>query len=128
MPLTTSCDAPCVINDNARCVLSVKRKVRHMCVMARDDPHFRLRIPAALKAKIELSAEANNRSINAEIVQRLEHTFEKILIDPSDYDRMKIYDPERLKEEIERDVYDKLRKIIRQEMERSGGKDFFEEN
>jgi len=46
-----------------------------MCVMARDDPHFRLRIPADLKEKIEVFAKANNRSINAEIVSRLEGSF-----------------------------------------------------
>lgn len=40
--------------------------------MAKDDPHFRLRIPAELKAEIEASAAANNRSINAEIVSRLQ--------------------------------------------------------
>ena len=46
-----------------------------MCVMARDDPHFRLRIPADLKEKVEAFAKANNRSINAEIVSRLEGSF-----------------------------------------------------
>lgn len=39
--------------------------------MARDDPHFRLRIPEAIKARIESAAADNARSINAEIVQRL---------------------------------------------------------
>lgn len=39
--------------------------------MARDDPHFRLRLPADLKARIEESALEANRSINAEIVHRL---------------------------------------------------------
>lgn len=40
--------------------------------MAKDDPHFRLRIPADLKDEIEAAAKENNRSINAEIVSRLE--------------------------------------------------------
>ena len=39
--------------------------------MARNDPHFRLRIPAGLKFEIEQKAEINGRSINAEIVDRL---------------------------------------------------------
>lgn len=39
--------------------------------MSREDPHFRLRIPAALKAEITRAAEDNARSITAEIVARL---------------------------------------------------------
>lgn len=41
--------------------------------MPRDDLHFRLRIPADLKASIEASAKANNRSMTAEIVNRLQN-------------------------------------------------------
>lgn len=44
--------------------------------MARDDPHFRLRIPPALKARIEEAAHANGNSLNAEIVARLEASFD----------------------------------------------------
>lgn len=40
--------------------------------MAKDDSHFRLRIPADLKVKIEASAADSHRSINAEIVALLE--------------------------------------------------------
>ena len=43
--------------------------------MAREDPHFRLRLPAELKDKIEHSAKMNSRSINAEIVSRLTNSF-----------------------------------------------------
>ncbi|WP_104668364.1 Arc family DNA-binding protein [Ensifer adhaerens] len=43
--------------------------------MARQDPHFRLRIPEALKERIETAARANARSITAEIVERLERSF-----------------------------------------------------
>lgn len=43
--------------------------------MARQDPHFRLRIPEALKNQIEAAARANARSITAEIVERLERSF-----------------------------------------------------
>lgn len=46
-----------------------------MCVMAVDDPHFRLRIPEALKKRVTEAATKNHRSINAEIVSRLESTF-----------------------------------------------------
>lgn len=62
---------------NAPCaLLHVKLNVRYRCVMARDDPHFRLRIPEALKSRIEKSASDNNRSMTAEIVSRLEQSFE----------------------------------------------------
>lgn len=44
--------------------------------MARDDLHFRLRIPEALKALIEEAARANNRSMTAEMVSRLERSFD----------------------------------------------------
>lgn len=56
--------------------LCVKRIVRHMCAMARDDPHLRLRIPESLKDQVEASAKANNRSMNAEIISRLERSFD----------------------------------------------------
>ncbi len=39
--------------------------------MAREDLHFRLRIPEDLKARIESAAEVNKRSMTAEIVSRL---------------------------------------------------------
>lgn len=39
--------------------------------MAREDLHFRLRIPEELKVRVEASAEVNNRSMTAEIVSRL---------------------------------------------------------
>lgn len=44
--------------------------------MARTDPQINLRVPADLKKKIELIAIENSRSINAEVVQRLEQSFE----------------------------------------------------
>lgn len=43
--------------------------------MARTDPQINLRVPADLKKKIELIAIENSRSINAEVVQRLEQSF-----------------------------------------------------
>lgn len=44
--------------------------------MARDDPMMRFRAPQELKSKIEASATENGRSLNAEIVHRLELSFE----------------------------------------------------
>ncbi len=44
--------------------------------MARRDPQFNVRIPAELKQAIEEAAKENNRSINSEIVYRLQQSFE----------------------------------------------------
>lgn len=43
--------------------------------MAREDLHFRLRIPEMLKLMIESAAEGNHRSMTAEIIDRLERSF-----------------------------------------------------
>ncbi len=43
--------------------------------MSRTDPQFKLRMPAALRAQVEQSAWAARRSLNAEIVIRLETSF-----------------------------------------------------
>ncbi|WP_454917305.1 Arc family DNA-binding protein [Xanthobacter sediminis] len=43
--------------------------------MARDDPHFRLRFPNDLRAKVEAAARVNKRSMTAEIIHRLELSF-----------------------------------------------------
>ncbi|MER3352466.1 MAG: Arc family DNA-binding protein [Hoeflea sp. D1-CHI-28] len=42
------------------------------------DPQFKLRLPAELKARIEKAAFDNNRSMNAEIVHRLDSTFAEL--------------------------------------------------
>lgn len=49
--------------------------------MSREDPQLRIRLPIELKEKIEVSAKENNRSMNAEIVQRLERTYLNELAD-----------------------------------------------
>lgn len=43
--------------------------------MSRTDQQFKLRMPAALRAQVEQSAWAARRSLNAEIVIRLEASF-----------------------------------------------------
>lgn len=43
--------------------------------MAREDLHFRLRIPEDLKSAIEAAAERNRRSMTAEMVERLYDSF-----------------------------------------------------
>jgi hypothetical protein len=44
--------------------------------MAREDLHFRLRIPEDLKQKVEKAAADNHRSMTAEMVARLEDSFD----------------------------------------------------
>lgn len=41
--------------------------------MARGDPHFRLRLPEALKLKVEQAAERNRRSMTGEILFHLDN-------------------------------------------------------
>ncbi|MBA3448138.1 MAG: Arc family DNA-binding protein, partial [Pseudaminobacter sp.] len=43
--------------------------------MAREDLHFRLRIPEELKKRIEAQADLSSRSMTAEIIARLEFSF-----------------------------------------------------
>lgn len=57
------------------CGIEVNLDVRHRCGMARDDLHFRLRIPEVLKDRIQNAADENGRSMTAEIVYRLERSF-----------------------------------------------------
>ncbi|MBF0588926.1 MAG: Arc family DNA-binding protein [Magnetococcales bacterium] len=49
--------------------------------MARTDPQFKLRLSAELKGDIEAAAKGNNRSMNAEIIFRLEKSFEEGFMD-----------------------------------------------
>lgn len=46
--------------------------------MSRADPQFKLRMPAALRGQVEQSAKAARRSLNAEIVIRLESSFAQV--------------------------------------------------
>lgn len=43
-------------------------------MMARTDPQINIRVPAELKKKLELLAIENSRSLNAEVVTRLENS------------------------------------------------------
>lgn len=58
-----------------------------------DDPQFKLRIPASLKVQLEAKARQNNRSLSAEILQRLEDSLShgEVLEDsnpPSEFSRI----------------------------------------
>ena len=43
--------------------------------MSRLDPQFKLRMPPALREKIKQAVKASHRSLNAEILVRLEASF-----------------------------------------------------
>ena len=45
--------------------------------MSREDPQLQIRLPLELKEKITESAAEYGRSINSEVVTRLEESFEK---------------------------------------------------
>lgn len=45
--------------------------------MAREDPHFRLRIPEYLKEQVEKAAADGGQSMTAEIVRRLHQSFDE---------------------------------------------------
>ncbi|MES1927546.1 Arc family DNA-binding protein [Salinisphaera sp. T31B1] len=42
--------------------------------MSRDDPQYNLRLPEALRSEIKEAARHNRRSMNAEIVSRLQES------------------------------------------------------
>ncbi|MER8938707.1 Arc family DNA-binding protein [Mesorhizobium sp. M0915] len=54
-----------------------------MATPKQTDPQFKLRLPAALKDRIDAAAISNNRSINAEIVATLEEKYPA----PIDFDQ-----------------------------------------
>ncbi len=58
-----------------RCGIAVNAVVWHWCVMARDDLHFRLRIPEDLKIRVAVAAAENHRSLTAEMIARLYESF-----------------------------------------------------
>ena len=48
-------------------------------VMSREDSQFKLRLPASLREQIEQAAKESKRSLNAEIVARLENSAQALL-------------------------------------------------
>lgn len=51
--------------------------VHHNCYMTREDPQMKLRLPVELKDRLTALAEENGRSLNAEVVKRLEESLEQ---------------------------------------------------
>lgn len=46
--------------------------------MKQEDPQFKLRLPSELKQRIDVAAKENQRSVGAEIVARLQASFERV--------------------------------------------------
>ena len=46
--------------------------------MSREDPQLKIRLPLELKEKITQSAADHGRSINSEVIARLEQSFNKV--------------------------------------------------
>ena len=69
--------------------------------MAREDLHFRLRIPEDLKRRVAAASRLNERSMTAEIIARLEASFvisHALSVDATDHELVDILaDIERLK-------------------------------
>lgn len=59
-----------------RWFIVVKTTVVHNWGMSREDPQFKLRMTEALRDRIAESAKANGRSMNAELIARLEMSFD----------------------------------------------------
>ncbi|MCP1544556.1 Arc family DNA-binding protein [Methylorubrum extorquens] len=49
----------------------------------RESDKFMLRLPEGMRDRLKAEAEANKRSMNAEIVSRLEATFDRFALDPN---------------------------------------------
>lgn len=49
----------------------------HHCLMNTPDAQFKLRLPAPLKERLDQSAERSGRSLSAEIVHRLEGSYQQ---------------------------------------------------
>lgn len=84
--------------------------------MAREDPHFRLRIPEDLKNRVEASAYENRRSITAEIIARVQRTF--IEDEKAKKAERAANDARLLGEPSEETIMTGIRKIIAEELDK----------
>ncbi|MFZ4835891.1 Arc family DNA-binding protein [Rouxiella sp. Mn2063] len=86
--------------------------------MSREDPQLRIRLPFELKEKIENAARENSRSMNAEIVHRLDSTLLKSmpndeLVSAQDAIRIATKAKEELSETIFTRTFSEINKKIR---------------
>ena len=57
--------------------VAVKTHVVHYFGMKRSDPQFKIRLPDAIKERLEALAAKEQRSVSAEIVARLQRTLDE---------------------------------------------------
>ena len=74
-----------------------------------DHTIVRLRVPPELKQKIEESAEKNNRSQSAEMVARLEQSFEKD--DAAEFDKGSVLQVIKSQESTITDLTDQIKHL-----------------
>lgn len=55
--------------------IAVKTTVIHYQQMSREDPQFKLRMPQELRSQAEQAAKTAGRSMNAELIARIEKSF-----------------------------------------------------
>ena len=84
--------------------------------MAREDHQLKFRVPAILKAKLEAYAEQNKRSLNAEIIARLEES----LPDPDARERRE-EERYRLRLQAEKDETVRMLKDMQERLDANEG-------
>jgi hypothetical protein len=73
-------------------VYFVNTTVVYISAMSREDPQLKIRLPAELKDLVEESAAANARSLNGEIVLRLQESFDGKAVVLPDQIRQRLVD------------------------------------
>lgn len=92
---------------------------------SRDQSKFVVRLPEGMRDRIAEAARQNNRSMNSEIVHRLESSFSNVMIDPHESQREITFDPEMLTKQLERLIEAKLSELQISEYIKSGQLDVF---
>lgn len=91
----------------------VNTKMVHYDRLMENDAQLKIRLPINLKGKIEVTAKQNKRSMNAEIVARLEATF---IGELSDAELMK------KREDLRKFVRDEIQDFLRQDAQSQASK------
>lgn len=77
--------------------------------MSREDPQLKIRLPLELKEKITESAAEYGRSINSEVVTRLEESFEKD--DAAEFDKEFVLQVIKSQESTITDLTDQIKHL-----------------
>lgn len=107
--------------------IAVNVEMVHFWTMTRADAQMKIRLPDSLRLQIEQAAQASGRSLNAEIVRRLEVSFNQVSIDPIEYENLKIHQPDFLQDKIDDMVKESINRQILEGLKRAGVKSLFDE-